>query len=351
MQLDRHFGVIAMAALLGLAPGLPVRAAGPLATVRAGYQEIDRGYSADGLVEAVRSATLAAQVSGRIVELRVNAGDRVTKGQVLARIDEREAAQAVAAGRAQGARANAELSNARASLERTRALVAKGFVSAAALDKARAEHDAADAVLAAARAGTAQAQTVMGHAVITAPFSGVVAERLMELGDMAQPGRPMFTLFDPKSLRAVANVPQARIAEIRSQGAAGTVDIPDINQNIKALRLTVLPSADPRTHTTTVRLDLPDGVQGAYPGQFARVRFAIGRAKALVIPASAVAYRSEVAGAYVVGDGGSINLRQLRLGDIAGEAGIEVLAGLEPGETVALDPVAALSALKALRTK
>jgi RND family efflux transporter MFP subunit len=335
-----------------LAFALSGHAAGPLATATADYREIDGTYAADGLVEAIRASTLAAQVAGRIVELRVNAGDVVVRGQVLARIDERETAQAVAAGQAQGARSEADLFNARVNLERTRKLVVQGFVSQAALDKAQADYDAVRATLAAAQAGTAQAQAVQSHTVITAPFAGVVAERLVELGDMAQPGRPLFTVFDPKDLRAVANVPQARIADIRSTGGtAALVEIPAIGQRIKAMRVTVLPSADPRTHTTQVRLDLPDGLKGAYPGQFARVHFATGRAKALVIPATAVAYRSEVAGAYVVSDTGEVRMRQLRLGEPAGEAGIEVLAGLQPGEKVALDPVAALAALKQSRAR
>jgi RND family efflux transporter MFP subunit len=271
---------------------------------------------------------------------------------VLARIDERETAQAVAAGRAQGARAEADLANARVNLERTKKLVAQAFISQAALDKAQADYDAARAALAATQAGTAQAQAVQSHTVITAPFAGVVAERLVELGDMAQPGRPLFTVFDPKDLRAVANVPQARIAEIRSTGGtAALVEIPALGQRIEAMRVTVLPSADPRTHTTQVRLDLPDGLKGAYPGQFARVHFTTGRAKALVIPASAVAYRSEITAAYVVSDAGEVRMRQLRLGEPAGESGIEVLAGLQPGEKVALDPVAALAALKQTRAK
>ena len=340
-----------LAASLALAAALLPAAASaqPLATTTVDFREVGLTYTADGAVEAIRTSTLSAQVAGRIVELRVAAGDVVAKGQVLARIDEREAAQGVAAGQAQVARAEADLANATASLERTKKLIAQNFISKAALDKAQADFDSARAQLAAARASTSQAATVQGHTVITAPYAGLVAERLVELGDMAQPGKPLLTLFDPKDLRAVAYLPQDRVAAIRT--GAATVEILALNQRIRAERVTVLPSADPRTHTTQVRVDLPGGLKGVYPGQFARVHFNTGSARKLTIPAQSVVYRSEVAGAYVVAANGEISLRQLRLGEAAGENGIEVLAGITPGEKVALDPVAALAALKKARAK
>lgn len=332
----------ALAAAAALSPAQSADNA--LATATAEMREVGLAHAVDGTVEAIRLTTLAAQVPGRIVELRANAGDAVTKGQVLARIDEREAVQGVAAGQAQAARTEAELGNASANLERTRKLVARNFVSKAALDKAQADYDSARAQLAAARASAAQALTVQGHTVITAPYSGVVGERLVEVGDMAQPGKPLLTVFDPKDLRAIAYVPQDKVALIRGGGVS--VELPALGQRVVVERITVLPSADPRTHTTLIRADLPGGLKGVYPGQFARVHFTAGSARKLVIPAAAVVYRSEVAGAYVVAGNGAITLRQLRLGEAAGELGIEVLAGIVPGEKVALDPVAALATLK-----
>jgi len=162
---------------------------------------------------------------------------------------------------------------------------------------------------------------------------------------MAAPGRPVLTLFDPRDLRVVASVPQARLADIRSHARA-IIEFPSIKERVTAKKITVLPSADARTHTTQVRADLPATLRGAYPGMFARAHFAAGRITRLVIPSRAVVYRSEVAGAYVIGAKGDIQFRQLRLGEAAGEDGVEVLAGVVHGERVALDPVAALAQLK-----
>jgi RND family efflux transporter MFP subunit len=321
------------------------------ATVPVELRDVADAYVADGIVEAVRQSTVAAQIAGRIVELRADVGDRVATGQVLARIDEREAAQVVASNEAQIARATADLANTRANLERNRKLLEKQYISQAAVDRAQAEHDAALAALAAARAGTGAATAARSYTVITAPFAGVIADRSVQLGEMAQPGRPLFTLFDPADLRVAASVPEDVIARVRAKGAAA--ELAALGRTVPAKSVTVLPAADARTHTKLVRLDLPDGAatKEAYPGMFARALLPTGSAARLVVPERAVAYRSEVAGAYVVTPAGEIRFRQVRLGERTPDGAIEVLAGLRAGERVALDPVAALSALKAAALK
>lgn len=324
-----------------------VSSASALGTAAVELRDVESTYSADGLVEAIRQADVAAQIAGRIVELKANAGDRVTKGQVLARIDEREAAQVEASSRAQVAKAQAELANAKLNLERTRKLIAEKYVSQAALDKAQADYDAAAAAFAAARAGAGQASTARGYTVITAPFSGYVAERRMNLGDLALPGKPIFTIYDPTALRVRADVPEEVAGGLPARAESATAEVPAIKKTFTPKAVTVLPSADVRTHTKEVRLDLPEDAQGVYPGMFAHVLFSTGSAKRLVVPLSAIARRSEVAGVYVVGDDGSIRFRQVRLGERAGNGQVEVLAGVAAGEKVAVDPVAALAQLKA----
>jgi len=331
-------------------PAVAAEPAAQLATAVAELREVDVTYSAEGVVEAVRQAVVSARVPGRIVELRVDAGDRVKAGQVIARIDEREATQAVAEARAQVARAEADLANARSNYERTQKLVAEKFMSAATLDKARADYRAAEAQLAAVRAGAEQATTSKDYALVTAPFAGVIATRHAQAGEMAQPGLPIVTLYDPSEMRVVASVPQATAAELRGKVRAAYAELPSLDRTVRARAVTVLPAADARTLTTTVHLDLPEPIPGAVPGTFARAQFSIGRAQRLVVPAQSVVQRSEVAGVYVVTDSGAVQLRQLRLGERSGDQ-VEVLAGLVPGERVALDPAAALARLRSARTQ
>jgi multidrug efflux pump subunit AcrA (membrane-fusion protein) len=143
-------------------------------------------------------------------------------------------------------------------------------------------------------------------------------------------------------------VPQAVAAEWRGKPVAAYAELPTVNQTVKAKSVTVLPASDTRTLTTDVRLELPQPVAGVGPGTFARAHFATGRAKRLVVPAASVVQRSEVAGVYVVGADGRVQLRQVRLGARTPD-GVEILAGVMPGERVALDPGAALAQLKSTK--
>lgn len=304
-------------------------------------RDVDLTYSSEAVVEAVRQSTVAAQIAGRVVEIRFDVGDFVQKGDVLVRIDERAATQAVEVSQAQVAEAEAALRNARANYERSRQLFAQRFISQAALDKAEADYKAAAARVAGLLAGAGQVATERSFATIVAPYSGIVSARHVELGEMAVPGKPLMTGFDPGTLRVVANVPQARIAAI-SQGGKARIEIPSYNRWIDVKKITVVPAADPHTHTTLVRLKLPGDVRGIYPGVFARAHFVTGVASRLLVPRAALVRRSEVTAVYVLSEDGQPRLRQVRLGTASDENAVEVLSGLGAGERVALEPVKAV---------
>jgi RND family efflux transporter MFP subunit len=337
---------LALALLAGLAacgaePGPQPRApAAELQSALVELREIELTYSAEAVVEAVRQSTVAAQIAGRVVELRFDVGDFVRKGEVIVRIDERSAGQAVAASEAQVNEAQAALGNARAQYERSKQLLAQKFISAAALDQSEAAYKAAQARVAALLAGAGQAATERSFATIVAPYSGVVSARHIELGEMATPGRPLMTGFDPATLRVVATVPQAQVAAVQAAGKA-RIEVPSLGRWVDVKQLTLVPSADPRTHTTRVRLELPEQVRGVYPGVYARAHFVTGKAPKLLVPRAAVVRRSEVTAVYVLDEGGRPLLRQIRLGSAGDERSVEVLAGLKPGERVALEPVKA----------
>jgi len=319
-------------------------AAEPLATVPVQYREVAQTYSAEGVVEAARQSTVSAQISGRVKQVLFDVGDTVKKGQVLVRIDEREAAQAVAGSQAQVMQAQAAMQNAKASYERAKQLYAQKFISQAGLDKALAEYKIALAQAAASKAGAGQSELVQGYTSVVAPYGGVVAARQVEVGEMVTPGKPLMTGFDPSQMRVVVNIPQYKLSDIGEHPEV-TVEMPSLKRWVKAASVTVQPIADARTHTTQVRVYLPANEPGVYPGMFVRAHFTVGKANKLLVPASAVVRRSEVVGVYVVDDKGAIRLRQVRLGEATGQEEIEVLSGLNPGEKVARDAVKAGMAL------
>jgi RND family efflux transporter MFP subunit len=340
-----RFATLAAAALLATAcgssvPPAPDRAAAPLVTATADIREVDMTTSAEAVVEAVHQSTVSAQIAGRIVDIRFDVGDRVNKGDVIVRIDERAATQALAASEAQVRESEAALVNARAQFERSKQLLAQKFISQSALDKAEADFKAAESRMKAMLAGAGAASTERSFATIVAPYSGIVSARHVQLGEMASPGKPLMTGFDPATLRVVATVSSAQVPALQA-GERARVEIPSANRWVDVKSVTVVPSADPRTHTTQVRLELPADTKGLLPGVFARAHFATGKAPRLMVPRLAVIQRSEVTAVYVVDASGRPSLRQVRLGTASDEQSIEVLAGLKPGEKVALDPVKA----------
>lgn len=316
-------------------------------TVRIESRALASSVAAEATIEAVRQSTLAAQMPGRVIALAADAGDAVAKGQVLVRIDPAEATAAVVAADAGIAQAQTALANARAEYARARSLVERKFLSQSALDGARTQFEAAEAQLRAARAQREQAATVQGYATVASPLDGLVAARHIEVGEMAQPGRNLITVYDPAQMRAVADLAPQRLAELGAGPLRASVELPASGRTIEAAAVTVLPAADARTHTVRVRVDLPAGTEDVLPGSFARVHFhgaAVPPAagQPVVIPTAAVLRRGELTAVYQADSQGGFTLRQIRLGrTLPGGEAVEVLSGLKGDETLALDPVQA----------
>ncbi len=336
MKLDSRvfFGLSAMLF------GATLQAAEPLAVAPVQYREVEQTYSVDGVVEAIRQSTVSAQISGRVKAIFFDVGDRVSKGQILLKIDEREAEQALAGSRAQLSQAQAALQNARLNYERSQELFKQKFISQAALDKAKSDYEMAKAQAEASAAGAQQSALAQSYTSVIAPYAGVVSARMVEMGEMVTVGKPLMTGFDPSQLRVIANVSQDRLKDIGARPAV-TVEVPSLNRWIKAASVTVQPSADLRTHSTPVRIDLPENQANLYPGMFVRTHFVVGKENKMLIPTSAVVRRSEVVAVYVVDEQGTPRLRQVRLGEANAQNEIEVLAGLNIGERVAREAVKA----------
>ncbi|NCN23208.1 MAG: efflux RND transporter periplasmic adaptor subunit, partial [Gallionella sp.] len=217
-----------------------VQAAEPLVVAPVEYREMAQTYTGEGLVEATRQSTVSAQIGGRVKEINFDVGDRVNKGQVILRIDEREAEQALAGSQAQVMQAQANAQNAKAGYERSKQLFAQKFISQAALDKAQADYKVAMAQAAASAAGVGQASLARGYTAVIAPYAGVVAARMVELGEMVMPGKPLMTGFDPSEMRVVVSVPQYKLAEIGAKPEA-KVEVSSLNRWIKAAYSTVQP--------------------------------------------------------------------------------------------------------------
>lgn len=335
--------LVTLALSLGMAATLPIGAASPaalksvpVAAVAGGAQ----GSALDAVVEAGRQTVIAAQVQGAIVALPVKAGQAVRAGQLLVRLDARAAQSGVDVSQAQLEAARALAAQAQREHQRQQALFEQQYVSQAALERSLAVLQAAQAQVRATAAQTTAAHTQSGYYSVSAPYAGVISELPVSLGDLASPGRPLLTLFDPASLRLSVQVPESLAA---AQGAVRVqVD------GLPAFELPQgqwLPAVDPVSHTRTLRLTLPAEVSAALaPGRFARVwlpgRVLSAAPARLLVPQAAVLRRAELQAVYVITAEGRPVLRQVRLGETRGDQ-VEVLTGLREGEAVALDPQAA----------
>ena len=331
--------------LLMIVAGAPASAWGLETAAVTSSQGADLA-SFDGVVEATRQTVVAAQVAGAIVALPVKAGDSVKAGQVLARIDARSSAQNGAASEAQVRAARAAYDVAAADYQRQQQLFKQSYISRAALERAESQFNASSAQLTAQIAQASAAQIETGYFVVRAPYAGVIAEVPVELGDMAAPGKPLMTIYDPAALRVTASVPQSALPD--AAGIQARIEIPDLPAAARwqaAGKVQVLPAIDAATHAAQVRAELPAGHARLLPGTFARL-WLPGAPQAgarLYVPATAIVRRAELTGIYVLDRDGRALLRQVRLGASAGNKH-EVLAGVSAGEQVVLDPQAAAQA-------
>jgi RND family efflux transporter MFP subunit len=318
----------------------------PVATLVLQPKVAGASYDIDGVVQAVRQSTVAAQANGRLVTMAVKAGDRVRAGQVLATIDDRDAMAGVQRSRAQVSQAQAELQNAQAQLERTRDLQSKGFVSTAALDVAKSQAQSAQSAKEQANAAALQSGLAQGFTKVTAPFDGWVLQTHAEAGDLALPGKPIATVYAPQPLRVVVQVPSSRAQVVRAadQTIVQVGDDESVTTRFTPKTRTAVPSADPVSQTTEWRLELStQDAANLLPGQQAHVRFIQNQgavAPRLWVPKAAVVRRGELTGVYLW-SGNGFSLRAIRAGAIAGADGVEVLTGLRASDQIALDPVRA----------
>ncbi len=303
-----------------------------------------------GVVEATQQATLSAQTSGTVAKLLVDVGDVVKANQILANLSQVE--QLAGQNRAQ-ANVNAALASAteaEADFKRNRNLQLEHVISAQQLEQSVAHRDSARAQLAAAQAQLRDAAQQISYTLIRAPFDGVISARTVQVGESISSGMALISMNAPGQLRLRLSLPQADALALDTTQAAQVVL--NSGEKLAASGIVVFPNSDAQTHTVTVRLDLPPTI-GLQPGMtlraFLATRVQSGLPKPvkdqtqtpeIQIPASAVVQRSEVSGVYIVGKQ-SVVLRQVRLGHRDANGKVDVLSGLNPGETIAADPLAA----------
>ena len=274
-----------------------------------------------GQVTPVYQAVLSSRIQGTIDTLLVREGTRVSKGQVLLQLDNRDV-------QADLARARAEEENARTQLRRMEALLKDEAVS-------RQEVENASRAFKVAEANRKAVLAQLSYTVVKAPFDGVITEKKVEAGELASPGQPLLKMEDPFQLRLEATVAEGDLKAI-TRGEKIPVSIDALQaQVLTGVVSQILPAGDPQTHTFIVKVDLPR-TPGLQSGMFGRFQLDKGISRTILLPASAVVERGELTSVYVVGLDGVARLRWVKAGRRF-EQQLEILSGVNVGERVLLE--------------
>ena len=322
----------------------PLLASAALKTVTTELQESAREFRLDGTVEAVNRTTVSAQTSGEVQKIFFDVDDYVAQGQTLIQLKDTQQKANLNQAEADLKEAIARLQEAEDEYKRVKGLHGKNLVSQAQMDKAIAAVKSARARQDAASAGLVQASEQYEYTRIKAPYSGIVTERLVELGEVASPGQRLMSGLSLDQLRVLVDVPQRLVPTIRKLGQARVI-LPG-DDTIEAEKLTIFPYAHQGSNTFRVRLDLPQGTIDLFPGMFVKTAFLLGKKMELVVPRESVVYRSEVTAVYVVDSDGRVHFRRVRTGHPTRDNRLSVISGLSVGERVAVDPIAAGAELK-----
>ncbi|MFH1139269.1 MAG: efflux RND transporter periplasmic adaptor subunit [Pseudomonadota bacterium] len=285
-----------------------------------------------GRLAANRDVTLAAEVGGVVEDFFFDVGDPVAEGRAMARIDPTDYRLAAADAQAGLDAARAQVAAAASSYERARNLLPKNVIPNDSFERIEAEYLAAKAAAARARVQLDLARERLAKTEIKAPFSGLVAARMVELGQMLSPGSPVMQLLDSRRMKVRLNVAENDYALL---DPADPVEIlveayPDKKFSGRIDRLGV--KADPFTNTFSVEILIENKELILKDGLTARVRVTARVIEgAVLIPQSAILFREGGQEVFVAGPGDRAELREITLGRVQG-ADIQVVSGLKPGD-------------------
>jgi len=321
-------------------------------------------YEAVGTINAGTSSLISGKVFGIVKKIYVHEGTRVKKGDLLAEIDDRQAAarlenamaglagakKALAAAEASGNAAATEADFAFTTFKRYKKLLKEKSVSPQEFDNIKTKYHQAKAALSGAvamiqaarfkinqaKAGVAAARISMKDTRVMAPYSGSITKKIIHVGDLASPGSPLFSLETYGKFQVEFFVPEKYIDKVYLNQQL-TITIPSMdNISVKGVVVRIDPAADPLSRSFNVKLDLPE-TQKFRSGVFARIALPVGSTDMILIPETAVIHRGELVGFYFVDNKKTAHFRLIRTGRII-KNHVEVISGIHPGDHYIVHP-------------
>ncbi|GAB2832170.1 efflux RND transporter periplasmic adaptor subunit [Ferruginibacter profundus] len=295
-----------------------------------------------GQIEAAQSVNVSTRVMGFITMLKVKVGDHVSKGQLLATISNQDIVAKRAQTDAMIIEAQAALGSAQKDYDRFTILYKQQSATAKELDNVTLQYNAAKARVEGAKQMRNEVNAMLGYTSLTAPFSGIVTQKLAEQGNMANPGMPILTIEQSGSYQVSASVPENTISQVQ-QGAAAIITIKALDKTIRGSVTQINQSSQFTGGQYIVKVSIPDAdKKDLYAGMYANVTIPVTNTVAVkpvsnmvLVPLASIVQKDQLTGLYTVGANNTALLRWVRLGKTYGDK-VEVLSGLEKSEAFIL---------------
>ncbi len=289
---------------------------------------------ASGKIEAANSATLSTRLMGFVDNIYVKVGDHVKKGQLLITINNSDLQAKLAQANASITEATAAVTNAEKDYNRFKNLFADGSASQKEFDDITAQYTMAKARLEAAKQMKKEVQAQFTYVNIRAPFNGVITNKFIKKGDMANPGMPLLTVETPKIFQVIAQIPESDITKIKPQ-AQVQVRIKSLQKTVSGVVSEISTATQNSGGQYLVKIVLDKTDAPILSGMYATVQFPVEKTNAttplVLVSTDALVHQGELVGLYTVSQNNTAILRWLRLGRIYGDK-VEVLSGLKENE-------------------
>ncbi|MGJ8746016.1 efflux RND transporter periplasmic adaptor subunit [Polaribacter sp.] len=290
--------------------------------------------SASGKIQATNSADVSTRMMGYVKKVHVNVGDKVRKGQLLVSINNTDLQAKKGQVNAGITQAQTAFKNAEKNYNRFKNLFESNSVTQKEMDDMTANYQMAKAGLESAKQMKNEINAQFAYSNITAPFSGVITSKNIEVGDMANPGMPLISLETPKEFEVTAMVPETEISQIK-KGTTVNVLVKSMDKTLTGKVTEVSTSAKNTGGQYLVKINLDKTDVSILSGMFATVQFPVERkatSELVLIPTDAIVKNGQLSGIYTVSESNTALLRWLRLGRSFGDK-VEVLSGLNADES------------------
>ncbi len=311
---------------------VPAESAAGLTTQKIAMQTIPSVTEAVGTVQAEQIAAVTSRVVANVVEMRATAGQHVTNGETLVVLDDRDLRHRVEQAQDAVRSAEATLEQAQSDYKRDKPLFDQQVITPYDFEHTQTNLKTAEANLHRLQQAEREAEVNLSYAVIRSPFTGVVVDKLANLGDLAAPGKPLLTMYEQDRLWLEANVPEELMDRVRLNEVL-PFRIDATGREMRGQVVEIVPSSDPSSRTIAARIHLNE-TKDVVPGMFGRLLLPMKPEQIVTVPDSALIRAGQLTMVDVVSEG-RLQRRTVQLGRAIGNQ-YEVLSGIAAGETVAV---------------